>query len=89
MSKEIEDKSKELQRVKDENILLKATVMESDKTREIIVREMGHVKDIESDKVRSVETRKDAELKLQERLVTSLKQDKKELEQRIEEIILK
>ena len=89
MSKEIEDKSKELQRVKDENILLKATVMESDKTREIIVREMGHVKDIESDKVRSVETRKDAELKLQERLVTSLNQDKKELEQRIEEIILK
>jgi hypothetical protein len=43
---------------------LKATVSEADKSRELIVREMTHVKDIEQDKIKTIESKKDAEIKM-------------------------
>ena len=66
--------------------MLKATVGEADKSRELIVREMSNIKDIEGDKVRTMEQKKDAELKMQEKIIAGLKKDKKDLEERIEEI---
>lgn len=68
---------------------MKATVSEADKSRELLVREMSHTKDIENDKVRELERSKDAEIKLLEKLNESLKREKKDIEERLEEAIAK
>jgi hypothetical protein len=54
-----------------------------------VVRELSNIKDIEADKVREVERRKDAELKMMERLVEGIKKDKHDLEERLEELVLR
>jgi len=50
--RELEECKKDLQRAKDENTNLKATVNETDKSRDLIVRELSNMKDVESDKLR-------------------------------------
>ena len=62
--KEIEEKTRELQRSKEETAVLKATVQETDKSRELLLREMSHTRDVETDKVRELERSKDAEIRL-------------------------
>ena len=41
---------------------------ETDKSRELLIRELASAKDLEADKIRAVEARKEAELKLHEKL---------------------
>lgn len=50
---------------------------------------MTHVKDIEQDKIKSIESKKDAEIKMQEKLIEGFKRDKRELEERIEDLLAK
>jgi hypothetical protein len=64
-------------------------VSEADKSRELLVREMTHTKDIEHDRVREIERSKDAEIKLMEKLNESLKREKRDMEERLEEAIAK
>eukprot|EP00347_Sterkiella_histriomuscorum_P016795 403351824 len=85
--KELENSQRDYQRLKDENIILKATVQETDKSRELVVREISNIKDVQEDRLKSVESKKDAELRMQEKLIEGLKRDKKDLEERIEEIL--
>jgi hypothetical protein len=59
---------------------LKATVTETDKSRELIVRELTNMKDVEADRIRSIESKKEAEVKMLEKIIASMKLDKKELE---------
>jgi hypothetical protein len=66
---------------------LKGVIEEGDRSREILVRELARQKDAESERVREVEAKREAEIRLQERLGQSLQRDKRELEQRIEELI--
>ena len=51
------------------------------------MREVSNIKDIESHKVKEVERKKEAELKMMERIVDGLKKDKKELEERIDDFV--
>ena len=46
MKQEVEEKRIEAQRAKEENALLRAQVGESDKSREIMIREMNNIKEI-------------------------------------------
>ena len=87
--KDNEDRSKAIDKMKEEMLILKATVNETDKSREIIVREMNHMKDLENDRVKEVEMKKNAELKMMEKINAGLKADKKEQEQRIQDLITK
>lgn len=75
--------------MKDENTIYKAQVNEADKSRELIMREMSSIREVEGDKVRQAESKKEAEVKMMQKLIESLKRDKKELEERIEDIIAK
>lgn len=59
---------------------------EADKSREIIVREMNNMKDLENDKIKDLEKKKNSEIKMLEKLNESLKMDKKDLEMRIMEM---
>lgn len=68
---------------------MKAIAGESDKSRDIVIRELSHVKDMEHEKVRELEGKKEAELKMQLRIIDQLKKDKKDLEARIDELIMK
>ena len=54
-----------------------------------MVREVTNIKDVQVDKIREVESKKDAEVKMFEKLLNQSKKDKKELEERIEDLILK
>lgn len=51
------------------------------------MRELARQKDQESDRLKESEARREAEIKLQERLNQSLSRDKKDLETRIEELL--
>ncbi len=64
-------------------------IEEADRSREQLLRELGRQKESEQDRLREVEARREAELKLQERLAQNLMRDKKEMEQRIEELVTK
>jgi hypothetical protein len=55
-------------------------VAETDKSRELIVRELTNMKDVEADRIRSIESNKEAEVKMLEKIITSMKLDKIELE---------
>lgn len=66
---------------------LKGVIEESDRSREQLLRELSRQKDSEQDRLREVDARREAEVKLQERLAQNLMRDKKELEQRIEELV--
>lgn len=50
---------------------------------------MNNIKEVENDRIKDVESRKDAEIKLQEKIISTMKKEKKELEQRIEDLICK
>lgn len=76
-----------MQLYKQENTSLRATVAETDKSRELIVREITTIKDVEEDRIKMVEQKKNAEIRMLEKIVDGLRMDKKELQQRIEEII--
>jgi len=84
---DLEEARRDLQRARDEEAVLRATVAEVDKSRELLVKELINVKDLEADRVRGVEAKKEAELRLQEKLVQSLKEDKKVLEQKVEDLL--
>jgi hypothetical protein len=43
---------------------MKAIASEADKSRDIVIRELSHVKDSEYEKVREIEGKKEAELKM-------------------------
>lgn len=89
LKKDLEDKGQEIARIREENILLKATVAETDKSREIIIREMNNMKEVENGRIRDIENRKNAELKLQEKIIGSMKREKNEVEQRVEDLLTK
>lgn len=55
--------------MREENILLKATVAEADKSRELIMREVSNVKELEADRIREVEQQKNAEVRMQEKII--------------------
>lgn len=78
-----------MQRTKDESSILKARLVEADKNRDLFIREISTSKDQENMRIREVEQKKDAQVKLIEKMNETLKQDKKELEMRLEEAILK
>lgn len=67
--------------MKDENSLLKATVAETDKSRELIVRELSNVKEVEQDRIKEVERVKNAEIKVMEAHISRLKDEKKRMEE--------
>lgn len=69
--------------------VLKAMVSEADKGRELLVRELNQNKDVEHEKIRDVERTKAAEIKVLERLIESMKKDKQDLQERLEEAIMK
>jgi hypothetical protein len=69
--------------LKEENILLKATVTESDKSREIIIRELSYMKELEGERLKETEKKKEAELKMLEKVIDNMKKEKKELELRL------
>ena len=48
---------------------------------------MGNIKEVEGDKAREAESKKNAEIKMLEKMMEGLKRDKKEMEERIEDII--
>ena len=54
-----------------------------------MLRELSNFKEIQSDKIKEVESKKDAEVKMLEKVLTQSKRDKKDLEERIEDIIMK
>lgn len=53
------------------------------------MREISHTRDIETDKVREIERSKDAEIRVLEKLNESLRREKKDIEERLEEALLK
>ncbi len=59
---------------------MKATVAETDKSRDLIFRELSNTKDVEAERIRQQETKAQAELKMQERLALGLKAENKELQ---------
>jgi hypothetical protein len=54
-----------------------------------LLRELSNFKEIQSDKIKEVESKKDAEVKMLEKVLTQSKKDKIDLEERIEDIIMK
>ena len=50
---------------------------------------MTHTKDIENDRVREIERSKEAEIRLLEKLNESLRKERKDVEERLEEAIAK
>jgi molybdopterin converting factor small subunit len=64
-------------------------VVEGDKSKEYLVRQMNNAKDVENDKLRELERAKDAEIKLLEKLNESLKREKRDVEERLEESLLR
>lgn len=64
-------------------------IEESDRSREVLVRELTRQKDLEQDKLREVEQKREGQLKMQERQTMNLLRDKKEMEARIEEVVQK
>ena len=51
------------------------------------MREVSNIRDIEADKAKELERKKEAELKMMERIVDGLKKDKRELEERIDDLV--
>lgn len=87
MEKEVDEKTVLIQRQSDEIIALKSTLKEADKSREQLLRELSNSKDVQIDKIRDLEKNNSAEMKIQEKIIEALKKEKKELEQRYEDII--
>jgi hypothetical protein len=76
-------------RIRDENTAVKATLKEMDRSREMMVKEISHMKDIENDKMREAERRLGAEIKVLEKIIESMKKEKKEMEERIDDLMMK
>jgi hypothetical protein len=53
------------------------------------VKHLGYSKDIENDRIRDTEKRKDAEIRLLEKMIESLKKEKKDIEERLDEVIMR
>lgn len=85
----VEEKSREMQRVKDENNNLKGTVHEADRGRELLIKELTFSKDNEIDRIKELEKNKDAEIKVYVKIIENLKKDKRDLEDRYDEAITK
>lgn len=62
---------------------------EADKSRELVIREVSNIKELENDRHKEMEQKKDAEIKMHEKIIAGLRADKKELEERIEDIIMR
>lgn len=60
---------------------------ETDKSRDLIFRELSNTKDVENERIRQLEGKSQAELRLQERLAQGLKAENKELSCRIEDLL--
>ena len=76
-------------RLKDENTALKATLKEADKGRESMIREISSAKDVQSDKIREIEREQAAQVKIQEKIIEGLRREKKDMEQRYEDMVTK
>lgn len=62
---------------------------ESDKTRELMIKQVSNTKDIENDKIRELERRQQAEIRLLEKMNEALKKEKRDTEERLEDVILR
>jgi hypothetical protein len=67
--------------LKDENSLFKATITETDKSRDLIIRELSNIKEVEQDRIKEVERAKNAEIKVLEAHISRLKDEKKRMEE--------
>ncbi len=79
--------SEEAAGLKHEVAQLKGALEESDRTREMLMRELTRQKDTEVERMRDIQNKRDAEAKMQERIHQGLLRDKKELEQRVADIL--
>ncbi len=79
--------SEEAAGLKQEVAQLKGALEESDRTREMLMRELTRQKDTEVERMRDIQNKRDAEAKMQERIHQGLLRDKKDLEQRVADIL--
>ena len=73
--------------MKQELATLKGSLEESDRTREMLMRELTRQKDTEVERMRDIQNKRDAEAKMQEKIHQGLLRDKKDLEKRIGDIL--